>query len=211
MRLKFTFLVGFLCLFLVTTPALAIPMLSLDGGTLGTIPNGATNDILDDIYGSGVTTRDGYYGAQILLTGDANVTLPTSIEAGWSNDFYLIDDLLFNNKASTPESEKGPFLVSAGIIPFYFYINDIHVTLSNGNNPNNSATNSANFFVSFDGDSGATQGTSLVVFLMIQGPVRMIIMTTWRFASLYLQSGTRYEFHALHRFVRAGWDIEKEI
>ena len=71
MRLKFTFLLGFLCLFLVTTPARAIPMLSLDGGTLGSIPNGATNDILDDIYGSGETTRNGYYGAQIELTEEA--------------------------------------------------------------------------------------------------------------------------------------------
>ena len=159
MRLKFTFLLGFLCLFLVTTPVWAIPMLSLDEGTFGSIPNGATNDILDDIYGSGVSTRDGYYGAQIRLTEKANVTFTyLGYEAGWSNDFYMNDDdFLFNNKNSTWDAVAGPFLLSDGIIPFYFYINDIHVTLSNGNNPNNIATNSANFFVSFDGDAGATQ------------------------------------------------------
>ena len=104
MRSKFTFLVGFLCLFLVTTPAWATPHAqSRWRNTWLYTCVAPTNDILDDIYGSGVSTRLGYYGATNQLTEEASVTFTyLYYEAGWSNDFYLNEnDFLFNNKTSS--------------------------------------------------------------------------------------------------------------
>ena len=191
MRLKFTFLLGFLCLFLVTTPVWAIPMLSLDEGTLGSIPNGATNDILDDIYGSGVTTRDGYYGAQIRLTEEANVTFTyLYYEAGWSNDFYLNENVfLFNNKTSSSLAIEGPFLLSAGDIPFHFRINsDIYAPLSNGTNPNNSQGEPLKtFLLALMVTRMPPREPASSCFSTIPVPAPTTTMTIWRFVFQYRQ------------------------
>ena len=62
---------------------------------------------------------------------------------------------------------EGPFLLSAGDIPFHFRINsDTYARVYNGTNPDNPTEKvDQNFFVSFDDNPSATQGTSLVVFL----------------------------------------------
>ena len=85
------FLGSLLLAFLLIVPAAhAVPMLSIEGntGTFGSIPEGATNEILFDIYGE--TSRDGYYGSTISLTEAARVTFTyLGFEAGFTNDFGL--------------------------------------------------------------------------------------------------------------------------
>lgn len=169
--------ISFLCILFASASVHAIPMFELDGGTFGSIPNGAVNDIIDDVYGAGVTSRDGYYGSQIEINEAANITFTyLGYEAGWTNRFYLdagtlgdtSDDIfIFNNKTSAWGSSEGPYTSSAGLVNFYFTIKDGSISsVYNGSNPNDSGGSvNQNFFVSFDHNENATSGTSLVIFL----------------------------------------------
>ncbi|CAB5109193.1 hypothetical protein D3OALGA1CA_1918 [Olavius algarvensis associated proteobacterium Delta 3] len=170
------FLGSLLLAFLLIVPsAHAVPMLSIvdSPGTFGSIPGGATNDILDDIYGSGVTSRSGYFGSNISLTEDATVTFTfLGFEAGFTNDFGLnlagVGDI-FTNQTSPQFPSPGSsvsYALGSGVLPFYFDIDSDRDTLTNGSNPNDFQGNSdINFFTSFDGNAAAQLGTSLVVFL----------------------------------------------
>ena len=93
-------------LFLMVTPAQATALLDIGStGTLGDIPGGlddtstAYNNLLEPIYGSGTTSRAGYYGATITLTDDVYVTFEfLGFEASYDNDFYLGSTQLFSTE-----------------------------------------------------------------------------------------------------------------
>lgn len=158
-------------------------------GTNGAIPGNEVNDILDNVYGPGVTTRDGYYGSTIKLAEKSAVTFTfLGFEAGYDNEFLLDTDgngsfeLVFSNKSGgaadingKPQSQVGdtftitldPADFVGGIIPFAINAKTGGAGGStiNGSNPDDAAGSvGVNFFTSFDGDPLATTGSSLVVF-----------------------------------------------
>jgi len=52
-------------------PHTALLSISDDPGSYGDIPNGATNELLQGIYGT--STRYGYFGSTVYLTASANL------------------------------------------------------------------------------------------------------------------------------------------
>jgi len=162
-------------IFIFAASAQATPMLSIvdDPGSDGSIPVGASNELLSPIYGSGTTSRDGYYGSTVKLTESALVTFTfLGFEAGFDNDFNLNVTELFStedygsNLVTGISVMEGPFLLPAGIISFSFDINNNSGSVANGSNPDDSkGEGDINFFTSFDNDPTAMLGTSLVVFL----------------------------------------------
>lgn len=162
-----------LVIFLMLGTAANASLLSIeaDPGTAGFIPKSATNDILDDIYGSGVTSRLGYYGSTVYLTAPAYLEFTyLGYEAGYSNDFNYNSSHIFNNQATSVGSVVTVFANPGNfpwVIPFSFDANSDASSVANGSNPDdtNSATSQVNFFVSFDGDGSLKTGTSLVLFL----------------------------------------------
>ena len=154
--------------------AQATPLLSIedDPGTYGSIPDGAENDVLASIYGSGTTSRHGYYGSTVTLTENALVTFTfLGFEAGYDNDFNLNGTERFSTEdygsnTVTGISDSITVSLTAGLIDFSFDINNDSGSVVNGYNPNDSYHDGdINFFVSFDGDASATSGNSLVLFL----------------------------------------------
>lgn len=162
----------------------AAPLLLNPAGTGGDIPDGQINDILDDIYGAGVLSRDGYYGSTVRLAAKTAVTFTyLGFEAGYDNEFLLDADrdgsfeLIFSNKtggaadingkARTDVGDTYAVVLEAGIIPFLLNadIGGAKGSAANGSNPNDVLGGAdVNFFASFDGNAAATSGTSLVVF-----------------------------------------------
>jgi hypothetical protein len=146
-----------------------------DPGTYGSIPRGATNDLLESIYGAGTSELDGYFGSTVKLTAPAYLTFTfLGFEAGYDNDFNVMGfGELFSTEDYGSNTVKGisdlegPFYLTAGPILFSFDVNNDHASVANGSNPDDSAgTAGLNFFVSFDGaDPSAMTGGSLVVFL----------------------------------------------
>ena len=151
-----------------------------DPGTYGAIPRGEANELLSLLYGT--NTRDGYFGSTVFLTEPASLTFTfLGFEAGYDNDFNLAGfGELFSTEdfsSYTPPNyisgisvQQGPLHFATGIfpfiIPFSFDINNDKGTVDNGSNPDDAqGTADINFFVSFDDDSSATTGTSLVLFL----------------------------------------------
>lgn len=156
-------------------------------GGSGLMPNGPINDILESIYGAGVTNRGGYYGSTIRLAGKTAVTFTfLGFEAGYDNEFLLDADgngsfdLIFSNKSGggtdvngkaktavgdTYTVELDPADFTAGIIPFLFKadVNAAKGLLANGD-ANDANDGLVNFFTSYDGNPTAISGSSLVVF-----------------------------------------------
>jgi hypothetical protein len=161
-----------LCLSATSAQATLLSIVD-DPGTYGSIPRGATNELLASIYGTNAD-RYGYFGSTIKLTDPAYLTFTfLGFEAGYDNDFNLepfgelfsTEDYLSNMKIGISDL-AGPFYLTAGIIPFSFDVNDDDESVANGSNPDDSeSTVWANFFVSFGGDPEAMVGNSLIVFL----------------------------------------------
>jgi hypothetical protein len=152
----------------------ATPLFSIedDPGTYGSIPNGAVNDVLSSIYGSGTTSRNGYYGSTVTLTESGSVTFTfLGFEAGYDNDFNLSGDELFSTEdygsnTVTGISDSTTVFLTDGLIDFSFDINNDSGSVVNGYNPDDNYDGGGiNFFVSFDVDANATYGNSLVLFL----------------------------------------------
>lgn len=141
--------------------------------SVGTIPGGtAKNDGLKPVYGSGTTSRAGYYGAQLYLSGGpATINIQyIGAEAGYTNEFWFGGSNLFttpgvadkwNTKGTRSTSVAS---VASGLLNFKF-VSDIagpNGTAANGSNPDNTAPSSgANFFVTFTTNPLATSGTSV--------------------------------------------------
>lgn len=154
------------------------------GGSSNFISNSQTNDILESIYGAGVTSRGGYYGSTIRLAARTTITFTfLGFEAGYDNEFLLDAngngsfDLIFSNKTGgvadvngkaktavgdTYTVELDPANFTAGIIPFIFKadVNGAKGFVANGD-ANDGAVN---FFTSHDGNATAISGPSLVLF-----------------------------------------------
>jgi len=176
--MKKILLLAALTIFLLggTTAQAALLSISDDPGSYGDIPNGATNELLQGIYGT--STRYGYFGSTVYLTASANLYFTfLGFEAGYDNDFILRTSQLFsteiyapNNKVTGSSVVSGPYFFEVGasplIIPFSFNVNNV-LGVRNGFNPDDaSASANINFFVSFDSNSPADKnGDSLVLFL----------------------------------------------
>jgi hypothetical protein len=148
--------------------ATAAPQLTLSDESAGSIPGGAVNDLLDDIYGAGTTSRDGYFDATISLSQPATVIYEfLGFEAGFDNDFLLGDTIVFSNKGGNASTIGDKASANEnGDLDFSFFIPDGPDSgqLDNETNPGNTSA-LTNFFVSFEGDPNATSGTSLILFL----------------------------------------------
>jgi hypothetical protein len=169
-------LVGIVSFGVTTTNA--APYLSIEGdsGNYGTIPRGATNDLLDDVYGAGVTSRGGYYGSTVDFLG---VTAPTTLtftylgkEAGYTNLFQVNTGsawvTLFNNQSTTVgTSVTYTYTANQAPVAFRFLVQQsTSQAVVNGSNPDDSlSTAGRNFFVSFDNSASAKAGSSLVLWL----------------------------------------------
>lgn len=153
---------------------------SAGAATLGTIPDGGTNEallspvlkpILDaDSNGE----RAGWYGASLYLTDLSDVKVEfLGREASYKNTFHWNDALYFSNAlVGLNEFNNGltgltkTFTgVTAGLLDFAFGLNSKVATLFNGSNPDGSGASSLpNFFVSF-ADENATFGKIAYLFL----------------------------------------------
>ena len=144
--------------------ALAAPakasLITLSGGTAGTIPNGASNELLNPLFG--VPSASGYYGSQI------NVSVPVTsnilfefygAEAGYHNEFNVSGlGELFDHPGGTiiapnlgsPLATFATTILGTGLLPFIFDINNDALHLVNGFNPDDSggAALGPNFFAS---------------------------------------------------------------
>ena len=152
-------------------------------GSAGSIPQGQPNDIVESIYGAGVTTRQGYYGSTIRLAEKTVVTFTfLGFEAGYDNEFLLDPtgtgrfELIFSNRTGgavdingNARTEVGdtytvaldPANFIAGVIPFLFKAN---LNGSQGSVANGTGNDGpVNFFTSVDEDPLTISGPSLVL------------------------------------------------
>ncbi len=153
--------------------------------TFGTIPGGtATNDFLNL---NGIGPVEGWYGGDIYLNGGpANLTIDYfGAEAGFRNSFqgFATPGCTFNHTGNTTftPAPSGPIDscsvmgVASGLLNFSFTSGGGLGTATNGSNPDNSADNVPNFFVTFanvaglmgldDDVNGSTPGGGTVAWL----------------------------------------------
>lgn len=133
--------------------------------TFGSIPGvgGGTNDILDDVFGPGTTSRNGWYGATLYLTGPSDVTATfLGEEAGMNNTFHWDGTKIFSNNGSAAGASITYSNVTAGILDFAFGINSAVASLFNTSNPGPGKP--ANFFVTFENEN-ASGGQMAYLFL----------------------------------------------
>ena len=109
-----------------------------DYGTYGSIPRGATNDLLTSIYGAG-STRDGYFGSTLELTAPAWLTFTfLGFESGYDNDFNFdgverfTTETYGSNKVTGISVPAGPFYLAPGTIPFSFDVKGDTTSVING-------------------------------------------------------------------------------
>jgi len=156
--------------------------------TLGTIPNGASNEFITNSAGLAAGTLiEGYYGGQIYLNAGADTDITVDYfgsEAGFINSFTLNGSTLFSTPGTSNAGVWGDYTtntpiafttvaVAPGLIDFSFLVSGI-LGVTNGSNPDDSAgTENINFFASFD-DYGLdttvdgihqASGKSLLLFL----------------------------------------------
>jgi len=154
----------------------AAPILQINGGTAGTIPAGAINDVITGFPWL-VTEVPGYYGGTLFLTEAADVTFEfIGFEAGFENTFNLdldagivgYETVVFDTEDFAPSNDEvgdpldGPFLatLSAGNVPFAFIYNAGAGQVANdGTNPDDAGGSvGPNYFLSFFGPT-ATYGS----------------------------------------------------
>lgn len=140
--------------------------------TFGSIPTApVVNDGLDDIYGAGTTSRNGWYGATLFLVGgpaDIEVSYIGS-EAGFENEFWW-DGALFAKTtgiAGTGVWDKDGLLnefgsfkqtftnVASGALEFFFK-SPLGSAINGVTNPNPKLGEAGpNFFVTFENENAA--------------------------------------------------------
>ena len=159
----------------------ALAATSASAFTFGDIPGGGVNEGLDDVYGTGTTTVDGYYGGQLVLFGDgATVTVEyLGAEAGFTNSFIFEGDTLFTTTGDSSDFDltgtgsRTIRNVSNGLLDFAFFIDRTAFNagtsiVENGSNPNGSTPDSdPNFFLTFQPSTGesAIEGTIVDLWL----------------------------------------------
>ncbi len=142
--------------------------------TFDAIPRGATNDGLDDIYGAGTTSRNGWYGAQVFLIGgpaDIEVSYLGS-EAGFKNEFWWGGNLFATTPGIAGTGVWDPlgivtdtFLnVASGALPFLFRSPFPGDAVNDGSNPDPTIGQPGpNYFVSFANEN-ASGGQELILW-----------------------------------------------
>lgn len=173
--IRFMFAVG-LVLALATGANAVTLNITGSGAYSGTIPTNQTNEFLSStsLFGAPpVAFLGGYYGGTIeLVGGPAAITVQYyGAEAGYTNAFAYGGTTLFTHTGSstfenlsTTPGFASVGVVSAGVLDFSFLYNGAVGTLANGANPANSV-GVANFFASVYGNSQATSGSSIWLFL----------------------------------------------
>jgi hypothetical protein len=159
-----TRLIGFGLLLTAFNPANATFM--IDGGTAGALPSG--NDVLQ---GGSV---DGWFGGQLSADSGSLTFEFIGFEAGYSNQFLLNDEVIFDTEASgiidggqgTVSSSIGmthTMDFMGGVLPFQFLVNNTGQSVMNGSNPDNAdgSVDTPNFFLSIVDDASATSGNSV--------------------------------------------------
>lgn len=159
--------------------------LQVIGGTFGSIPTfNEANDGLAPLFGAGTTSYDGYYGAQLALTGTAN--LKFTVFGMEADDFNSIMYGQTFDAAGNPQNfiglgnpdpantnvwdpnGLGSFMVSnvaAGLIDFSFANIAGFAKADNSSNGYAIANALPNFFLSIAGNAAATVGNSVWMFL----------------------------------------------
>ena len=142
---------------------------SSSAATMGTIPDGAVNEGLEEIYGAGTISRTGYYGANLQANFDTELLIEyLGSEAGFDNSFYFAGVELFSTGGNTNTFDNTGIAsttvnVTAGLLDFLFRspLGDA----VNGSNPDDAggAASLPNFFVSFQ-VATATSGNSLILW-----------------------------------------------
>lgn len=138
-------------------------MTGSNAATFGSIPGigGGSNEALPALFGT--SSRNGYYGASLYLTGMADVTVEyLGSEAGNKNTFSWAGNLFATTPGGggvwKPGSVSDTFMnVAAGLLDFAFGIN------TNASNPGDHAAGIGNFFVSFANEN-ASSGTMAYLF-----------------------------------------------
>jgi hypothetical protein len=164
LKIRILVLVLAAALGLGVTTAQAVPMLNIELGSAGSIPQGGTNDYLASI---GETSLGGFYGSRITLTDGAGATLRIEYlfkEAGFTNTFVFGGSTLFTTGVTPfPSSVFIAPGFALPVIPFSFTVNSGAASVTNGG-PNVDVNFAPNFFASF-GDDFTMSGTSLLLFL----------------------------------------------
>ncbi len=163
-----------------TAPANAAS-LTLSGGTAGSIPGGASNELITTGLLPGPLVG-GYYGSQITFDAPASSNLTIEFfgaEAGYKNSFYYEGlqkfvhpggQIISPNLAS-PLASFSTLLSGSGLLDFYFAYNNGAGSVVNGANLDDATgTVGPNFFASCDPSSGAvgsggTDCSSVYLFL----------------------------------------------
>ena len=152
----------------VATPASAVLM--SQGGIAGQIGTADDNNGVMPIYGT--STRDGFYGANLFLTGGPATVTVTFLgrEAEFNNMFEWDGSTIFSNNDfgdnvfSNAGFASQSFLnVASGVLPFLFSTPNGDAV--NGSNGDNTDPEVPNFFLSFDNNATGTSGNSVVLWL----------------------------------------------
>lgn len=135
--------------------------------TAGQISDGSGfNDGVVPYYGT--NTRQGYYGANLYLTGTASIDITyIGAEAGYKNQFLWNNIVQFTTNGVGGWNTLGAGTinfasVAAGLLNFAFMANGLGLNANGSNGPAGPSA-PPNFFVSFD-TATATSGTSVVVW-----------------------------------------------
>lgn len=143
---------------------------AVSAATVGSIPGGGINNGLQPIFG--VDSVDGFFGANIGLTGAASADVTVDFlgfEAGRINAFEYEGVELFATDGTTDKTwdttGTGSTVVSAfaGLLDFIFTTSNAAGLIgiaANGANPDGSVVDAMNFFVTFD-TTGTTQSGSV--------------------------------------------------
>jgi len=161
-------------------------LIDIVGGSSGSIPGGAAlNNGLVPVYGAGTTSRSGFYGSEIQLTGSSHGYYLTfeflGFEAAFHNEFNLGATELFDTENHAGNNNWGSLgffatvVASSGTLGFSFDYNQSGDagdtvppgTVANGSNPNpiTDANAGPNFFVSCDSGATDTNCDSIVLWL----------------------------------------------
>jgi hypothetical protein len=169
--------------------ALAAParadLITLSGGTAGTIPGGSEfNDFIAGYFTG--PTIGGYYGSQITVNVPTLSTLTLEFfgaEAGYHNEFLLAGSELFDHPGGAiiapsiamPLGTFATTIVGTGTLPFSFEVGSDAAGVANGSNPDDSggAALGPNFFAScnpFGTAAGPATCNQVYLFLDDGGP-----------------------------------------
>lgn len=164
---------------IAAAPTAEAGLLQIVGGTPGQIPGGGVNELLGPLFG--VTSLDGYFGANLTVTGASELVFDYfGFEAGYENRFLVNGAVQFSTEDVDPESdnieyalgldfpfESSQLLAPAnGFVPFSFFVQTVGQGVANGaNNPNQ--LGNINFFLTTALPGSPSPDTADVVYLWL--------------------------------------------